>query len=326
MIICTWNVRGMNNPLKQDEIVRRMYSLKVDFVCLLETRVKKDSAQVILRRKFRGWNWLANYDSAYNGRIWLLWRDGIRFDLLSAMDQGMHGIVHCGDFSFFLSAIYGWNDSIQRRGLWSFLEGVKPSGGPWILSGDFNVLLHPNESSDFPEGYVNSSDIDDFKQCVASLGVLDYPCSGPMYTWSNHQEGRPLARKLDGVLTNLQWYDSFPHAQVEFAAPGGSDHSPSFIWTDRPIISPPKPFRFFNFWSSHPQFLGIVAASWGDAVDGNPMKRLFLKLKRLKSSLKQFNTEVFGEIAERVRRKRKELEDAQLTNLSVGVRGKLWHG
>ncbi|GMJ03657.1 hypothetical protein HRI_004034900 [Hibiscus trionum] len=112
MIICTWNVRGMNIPLKQDEIVRRMYSLKVDFVCLLETRIKKISAQVIISGKFRGWNWLANYDYAYNGRIWLLWRDGIRFDLLSVMDQCLHGIVHCGDYSFILCAIYGWNDGI----------------------------------------------------------------------------------------------------------------------------------------------------------------------------------------------------------------------
>ena len=36
-----WNVRGLNDPLKQKDIVGRIRSLKVQMVCLLETRVKE---------------------------------------------------------------------------------------------------------------------------------------------------------------------------------------------------------------------------------------------------------------------------------------------
>ncbi|GAA0161567.1 hypothetical protein LIER_39257 [Lithospermum erythrorhizon] len=43
---------------------------------------------------------------------------------------------------FFLSAIYGANDYVDRRSLWSSLVGVENivRGSPWLIGGDFNVV------------------------------------------------------------------------------------------------------------------------------------------------------------------------------------------
>ena len=71
MNFIVWNVRGLNDPLKQKDIVGRIRSLKVQMVCLLETRVKENKSQSIIDRHFKGWKWIHNYREAYNGRIWI---------------------------------------------------------------------------------------------------------------------------------------------------------------------------------------------------------------------------------------------------------------
>ena len=45
MNFIVWNVRGLNDPLKQKDIVGRIRSLNVQMVCLLETRVKENKSQ-----------------------------------------------------------------------------------------------------------------------------------------------------------------------------------------------------------------------------------------------------------------------------------------
>ncbi|XVE89157.1 hypothetical protein DITRI_Ditri19aG0128200 [Diplodiscus trichospermus] len=77
------------------------------------------------------------------------------------------------------------------------------------------------------------------------------------------------------------------------------------------MSSPPKPFKFFNFWSKHPSFLQVVEDSWLLPVEGNPMEKLHLKLKRLKPILKEFNFKHFGGISSKVAKKRSKLAEMQ---------------
>lgn len=56
---------------------------------------------------------------------------------------------------------------------------------------------------------------------------------------------------------------------------------------------PPKPFKFFNFWAIHGDFLRVVD-SWRHNIEGSPMQILFDKLKKLKPILKKFNERHFS--------------------------------
>jgi len=63
----------------------------------------------------------------------------------------------------------------------------------------------------------------------------------------------------------------------------------------------PKPFRFNNFWLDHPGLSKIVAPSWGSReLVGWLAVRLSEKFKRLKSELKRWNVEVFGNLEFRI--------------------------
>ncbi|XP_039053542.1 uncharacterized protein LOC120195655 [Hibiscus syriacus] len=77
----------------------------------------------------------------------------------------------------------------------------------------------------------------------------------------------------------------------------------------------PKPFKFFNFWTVHPNFLNEVIQSWQPSIKGNLKKVLFLKLKCLKVCLKIINKECYSDISTPVLEKKNELEQIQLYTL-----------
>ncbi|KAL4384965.1 hypothetical protein GQ457_15G000650 [Hibiscus cannabinus] len=206
----------------------------------------------------------------------------------------------------------------EKVGLWDELNVFKGTVGAslWAIFGDFNVMNCPQESSDYDGSQGVTGAMQDFLDCQESIDVVDHPFLGALFTWCNQREEAPLLRKLDRFIVNQAWLDSFPVATVEFLLSDCSDHSPSNLVLSAPLLKPPRPFKFFNFWVDHPEFLRTVELSWSESVLGNPLQVLFAKLKRLKLPLKRFNKEYFGEISQRVLAKQIELENIQKLLLS----------
>jgi len=93
-------------------------------------------------------------------------------------------------------------------------------------------------------------------------------------------------------------------------APGILDHCPMVM----KIMSPPrtsKPFKFFNYWTTHPDFSNLVAQVWDSPLNGNPMFILCSKLRLLKCRLKQLNKESFSDISSRTVEARIDLRNIQ---------------
>ncbi|XP_039001171.1 uncharacterized protein LOC120127313 [Hibiscus syriacus] len=188
---------------------------------------------------------------------------------------------------------------------------------PWVLGGDFNVILNSNESSNSSFlGPFLSSDMKEFQDALFDLNLCDHPFFGPTFTWSNKHQDSYLARKLDRVIVNHKWFSSFPKSHVEFQAPGISDHCLAITWlTTETHVDRPKPFKFFNFWAQHPEFMNVVRESWQTSTHGSPMQNLFFKLKLLKTRLKSLNQHYYSDISARVKQKKLELETQQLLSL-----------
>ena len=178
---------------------------------------------------------------------------------------------------------------------------------PWLLAGDFNVLAHPSKSNRFDGSQLPNRDIKEFTECLQELAVFDHAYEGPMFTWTNCQEEGFIARKLDRVFVNCAWLQRFPHSTVEFKSLGDSDHCLAYIRISQDVITPPKPFKFFNCWSKHADFLETVKNSWQASVEGSPMVILHKKLKRLKEDLRRFNSTHFAGISEKLKAKRNEI-------------------
>ncbi|XP_038999040.1 uncharacterized protein LOC120124432 [Hibiscus syriacus] len=129
-----------------------------------------------------------------------------------------------------IAAVYGNNNGVARRGLWEHLifVGNEVGSSSWVIGG-ISILLQ--------------------KQRRALILML----------WDKSY----LARKLDRMLVNDQWLLDHPDSFAEFAAQGVSDHCLGLLWSHKDgMIKRPRPFKFFNCWTGHEKFLGIVRDAW----------------------------------------------------------------
>ena len=103
-------------------------------------------------------------------------------DLVDTMDQCITCKVTVGIQRFNLSVVYGSNEAVEKRRLWSHLLIVQSANGqyPWLITGDFNAIVHVTESSNYTS--TQGVNIKEFKECLNALGVFDHIFIGPIFT------------------------------------------------------------------------------------------------------------------------------------------------
>ncbi|XP_020240918.1 uncharacterized protein LOC109819572 [Asparagus officinalis] len=117
--------------------------------------------------------------------------------------------------------------------------------------------------------------------------------------------------RLDRCLVNEDWIHQYTTSQVEFLLPRCSDHSPALLTIEDDAIKGKRPFKFFNMWVKHPEFIPTVKKVWEQNIEGYKMYSFHTKLKKLKLALKELNKKHFMNISEQVHRAKDELADTQ---------------
>lgn len=80
------------------------------FGSILETRVKEKKAEVILKRGFKDWCYMTNYEYSLGGRIWLVWREDVCVTPVFKTDQFITCSVRLLDQEeFFYTSVYAKN-------------------------------------------------------------------------------------------------------------------------------------------------------------------------------------------------------------------------
>ena len=321
--LASWNIRGMNDPLKQKELRSLVRDHSLNVVCILETRVRRHNSVRIFNSILPGWELHHNYEHSELGRIWVCWNPRVVkiVDLLCTDQAILCNINILKDNSyFFCSAVYASNNQVERRVLWSHLQMCESRVGskPWFLLGDFNTTRYASEKNG--GNMCTDTAMEEFQECLFKLELDDMPFNGPLYTWINRRVGEQfIARKLDRSLQNECALDIFPNAVTEVLNPGLSDHCPLIVNLNNSGDTYPRrrcPFKFFNFWADHPSFIDLVKDAWDYDVYGTPMYRLTRKLRNVKSRLKAFNFQIFDNIQEKVVESRETLQRAQADLLS----------
>ncbi|XP_062106626.1 uncharacterized protein LOC133817969 [Humulus lupulus] len=160
------------------------------------------------------------------------------------------------------------SDIESRIVLWNGLAQVHLPIQPWLVLGDFNAVF----------------DI------------------------MHHLGGRPISGKemqdaqnwlALGLVEEMKaWVDMFPLASASSHWEVVSDHSTLLIKQVEVQNLGIQPFRYFNMWSSHPQFRDSVLGSWTKPIcsRGDFLMRLAKKFIRLKHVLKRFNWRIMGDV------------------------------
>ncbi|XP_028119770.1 uncharacterized protein LOC114317256 [Camellia sinensis] len=210
---------------------------------------------------------------------------------------------------FFATFVYAENKHNLRLPLFESLAQISraKSKSPSIFLGDFNATRIRQEKV---EGSSNwSSEHEAFNTCINESELAELSYGGCQFTWSNKRcGGEYIATKIDRVLINEAWLDKFPESTAFFLPSGVSDHSPAMVNTSIAKTSFKKPFKFFDCWSKHPEFISTVSSSWNQYIRGVPMFRVYQKLRQLKVKLKLLNKKDFSDISLRVQASKTNLD------------------
>lgn len=174
----------------------------------------------------------------------------------------------------------------------------------WCVLGDFNAVRSVEER----RGSISSShnhklESEDFNWISDEMGLQDIPLLGRKFTWMR-PNGQQMNR-LDKILISEEWEMEWPCCIQEVLKGDFSDHCP--ILLRRSIVDwGPKPFWVLDCWFSDHRFKDFVEKTWSDIqVDGLGAFALEEKQKILRSHLKMWDSEVFGDL----NRKKKDTID-----------------
>lgn len=120
------------------------------------------------------------------------------------------------------------------------------------------------------------------------------------------------------MLVNGLWLSLFPLSETNFLLPGISNHSPSITTVRGNHSGKPKPFKFFDMWMEHPNFLKVIKEVWEVPVARNPLFRVVQKLKTMKFKLKDWNRNVFGCFDLQLKTAREDVQNSRSKESSMG--------
>ena len=287
-----WNIRGLNLSPKQKEIRNLIKENKLSVMAVLESKVQDGKLKKITESVFGNWNWISNKDFGRNTtRILVGWNPGdIRVFPIDMNDQVIHcKMITVGDMkSFYCSFIYANNKHMDRRSLWNSLQKHKNlvSNNPWLLCGDFNVMLDVKDSS-FGSS-VMTKGMCEFTDCVNEIEVQDINCAGLNFTWNQKpKSNNGVLKKLDRVMGNCKLLEEFPKVFAKFNPFRISDHCSMVITFPGAKKFKILPFKFVNLLASNPDLKNIVENGWKNNTNGHKMYQLVQKLKNLKKPIRK---------------------------------------
>uniref|UniRef100_A0A7N0VD32 Endonuclease/exonuclease/phosphatase domain-containing protein n=1 Tax=Kalanchoe fedtschenkoi TaxID=63787 RepID=A0A7N0VD32_KALFE len=311
-----WNIRGLNSPLKQKEVLNLVFSQHISLFAILETKLSSNSLEVFQNNlsSLGTWNLRNNFDISPHGRILVGWDSSVihSCQVVSSSHQYMHCCVIISSQKFFVTFIYAFNQLLSRASLWSDLCNISYAMvDPWTLLGDFNCLLNIQDKLG---SNVFLRDTIELSQFYNACNIFDVPYTGFRFTWSNKREelDRTLC-KLDRVACNEAWIRSFPSSHAIFTAPGVSDHSPAILKLPHIKIQTPtkRRFKFCNAWTLNENFMRTVEESWHSSGPCLDLFHVHLKLKALKKCLLSAFAKSTTNISDRVKQAREQLHHIQ---------------
>ncbi|KAL2247990.1 UNVERIFIED_CONTAM: hypothetical protein Sindi_2651300 [Sesamum indicum] len=206
--LAVWNVRGLNKRDHQLALKDLISEYRIDFMGILETRVRINNVMHIQSFLLPHWKWFVDYATVGN-RIWVAWDDNVvDVHILDLGNQFMHcRVTHRADSeSLIITIVYGASEMIDRRSIWNTLEILagEHSDEPWLVGGDFNAVREMNEVCG-ASGDIRMA-MEEFNVGIQEAGLIPLPMQGEWYTWHNcSTNSRSLWKRLDRILINDRW-------------------------------------------------------------------------------------------------------------------------
>ncbi|XP_059624607.1 uncharacterized protein LOC132267464 [Cornus florida] len=155
--------------------------------------------------------------------------------------------------------------------------------GPWMAMGDWNSIRFFSDKRGgrkVPQRLLN-----EFNDCLQDAGLTEvHPTNGD-WSWCNRRQiSRRIYVKLDRVFLNESWLDNLPGTKVMYTAATCSDYYGLAIHISKEFAAGLKQFKL-------------------------------LKLRLVKTAIKEWNKNCFGDVGERLIQSKQKLNQLQLQHL-----------
>ncbi|XP_043699921.1 uncharacterized protein LOC122650585 [Telopea speciosissima] len=164
--------------------VRRLKALiisaKVDMVGITEPKVSFHKAGRLMKKI--GMDGVVSNGEDNGHRLWVFWWQGAQVRVTDTHEQFITLECRVGnEKAVLVSFVHALCSSYERRVLWSALidQGVGVST-PWIVCGDFNAILSPDEKVGGRQ--VCPISLEDFGTFVNNAGLVDGGFQGNAFT------------------------------------------------------------------------------------------------------------------------------------------------
>lgn len=215
MKIFSWNVRGLNNDSRQNNIRSWLNNLGSSVGAFVETRVREENSASVMSGLLQGLRCQSNYSEVDGGRIWVVWEQSLSVVIFKKSKQ----MIVCGVFDpatqvyLTVGFVYAYNTEGQRRLLWEELVSISNHhlvrDKPLLILGDFNQILTASEHFSILPYDLPMRRMEDFRDCLVKCELGDLETRGILYTWTNNRPEDPIIRKLDRAMGNEAWRESF---------------------------------------------------------------------------------------------------------------------
>jgi exonuclease III len=264
--LLNWNIRGMNDPAKRSAIREFVASLRVNLVCFQETGMDVIDVFHVLQclgQSFDGFVYLPAIDT--RGGILLAWASSVMevtnvsFDTYAVTGQ----VKTLDNEAWWLTVVYGPQSTVEKMDFLAELsERRNLCHGPWMVIGDFNMILNASEK--------NNTNLDRammarFRRFVHEHELKDLYMHGHLYTWSNERES-PTMSRIDRALVSVDWDLLNPDAILQALSSSVSDHAPLHLGLNA-AIRPKRRFRFESCWLKLEGFDDAVREAWTCSPD-----------------------------------------------------------
>ena len=276
----SWNVRGLGQTSRYDDVLPELASTRPSFVSLQETKLsqltgaKRNSFLPVQLAS------CATVDA-----------DGASGGILTSWDSTLCHLesTHARTFSlttcfqlaadsscFTLTNVYAPMISADRPHFFAELfEVTTLTRGPWIIMGDFNLTRF---ACDKNTTSFNAFEVGRFNDLINSLALVEIPLVDHAYTWSNKRSVPTLVR-LDRCFVNTDWEAIFPNTSLASLTRVASDHVP-LLTMAATTIPHGRCFRFENAWLHNRAFRTYLGHELALPVPG-PIGRGFVRRLKL---------------------------------------------
>jgi exonuclease III len=236
-IFASWNVCGLGDADKCIDVKSALSIYPPDIICIQESKLQSLNsfkASSVLPPSCRSFHFIPSIGAS--GGIITAWNEDLfECTTFSARSYSLTTSFksRLSDYNFIITNVYGPCLADLKQ---DFLDELCLIGstiaGPWLLFGDFNQILSPNERSN---SNFNATEASRFQDSIDHLQLQEIPLLDRLFTWTNNQS-IPILCRLDTAFVSTDWNFIFPNSTLSSRTRSVSDHVPICLPLPRSLV------------------------------------------------------------------------------------------